>query len=228
MSHIEGQTNAYWNERFKSGDWSENGGNFQSLLFMNTILDIAFQKFPVLREYARTGTEPDGTISFYPTKIVDFGSAEGDGTAVIQSRFPLAQVVGVDWSFDAIQKARLRWPTLSFRVGDIENPTGTADIIFTSHTLEHLTDPAETVNRLLDVCSWLIVAVPPISTDEKGGHDGAVPYAEWKAKTKPLSEVGKNTVRMVGGDPWAEGTCILIYRGRLDLGTTFDSKESTS
>lgn len=217
MTHITGQDTAYWNERFALDDWSVNGGNFQSLLFMNTILDVAFgsNAGPHLRAHALIEQADGDAFTYCPTTIIDFGCAEGDGTAVIQSRFPMARVIGMDWSTEAVFKATNRWPTLKFQWGDIENPMDKADIIITSHTLEHVTDPAKTINRLLDFCSWLIVGVPPVSKEEVGGHDGAIPYHEWRAKTTPVYEAARNTVRVVGGEPWVEGTGILIYQGRL-------------
>jgi len=95
--------------------------------------------------------------------IYDYGCALGDGTAYIQSCFPLSEVIGIDISPRAVEMAQQRWPYCKFYPGDIQNPQGRiASLIYTSHTLEHLENPGQTVEGLLDRCSILIAVVPPI------------------------------------------------------------------
>ena len=67
-----------------------------------------------------------------------------------------------------------RWPTLNFRIGDIEEPDIDVDVIVASHVLEHTVDPVSVIEGLREHCHALVVVVPTITEDMDGGHTGAV------------------------------------------------------
>lgn len=178
---VHEETASDWDERFGLGGWRAAGGNVQSLQFMNAIIAALS---PEIREaLAALNTfdrKDEHEFAVRRSVIWDYGCAEGDGTALLQGLHPFAEVVGIDWSPAAVERARERWPTCRFRVGDIREPDGWATVIFTSHTLEHMADPAAVAANLLQHCELLVVAVPDIRPDRPdGGHDGAAPVHDW-------------------------------------------------
>lgn len=157
--------------RFASGHWTKVGGNLQSMTFYQAALhNLEKSSHATLFDMLRKGVY----------SLHDYGCAEGDGTALLQATFPLAQIVGFDLSHEAVARASARWPTVAFAHGDINNPQHTANVIWTSHTIEHLPDPAATVRGLLQRCRWLVVLVPPIPEDDVSeAHSGAVGVNTW-------------------------------------------------
>lgn len=187
-------------ERFASGSWETAGGNVQSTLFALT----GCSKLPMWAH----------EIMLQSQTFVDFGCAEGDGTAVLAAVYPMAHVTGLDISPEAVRRAALRWPTLQFRLGDITAPTAKADVIWTSHTLEHVSDPAAAVSCLLTLCRLLVVIVPPINKEQPGPHVGAVPLHVWANQLpKPRSEAKFSTTRRVGNLVVVEQSNMLIWEG---------------
>ena len=171
-----------WDDRFTSGSWSVAGGTYQSAQFMYTLLQML--EFP--KAWSTVEKNPDtGLIDGFRARIHDYGCALGDGTALLQIRFPLAKVVGIDHSPKGIEEAKKRWPTVDFKVGDICNPTEMADVIFTSHTLEHLKEPDRAVRKLMQYCGVLIAIFPPITKENNGNHDGAEPVEDWLRRLPP-------------------------------------------
>jgi len=159
--------------RFASGSWAAAGGNMQSMLFAAT----ALRHIPP-RCFALMGDPVDATL-------IDYGCAEGDGTAMLAANFPVVNVIGCDISEAAVSRAKIRYPLIQFEVDDIRKPHFLANCIWTSHTLEHLDDPASVVQTLRDICNLLVVIVPPIESEvqrNNGPHVGAELTSEWLAK----------------------------------------------
>lgn len=165
-----GHTEAEFGARFASGDWAQVGGPLQSIGFaiagVHALQRAASHLLPRL---AAPGS-----------RMLDYGCATGDGTAVLAASFPLATVGGCDIAISAVQDARRRWPTLTFLRDDIEHPTQTATTIWTSHTLEHLADPAAVIRGLRRRCQFLVAIFPPICEPPASGpHMGAPLFTDW-------------------------------------------------
>src|SRR5438876_451322 len=112
-------------------------------------------------------------------KVVDYGCAEGDGTAFLDGSLR-CRVEGRDISGAAVERAQARWPLIKFAKEDIRNPAGFAHTIWTSHTIEHLVDPAAVISRLREHCSLLVVIVPVVrDVPTEGPHVDAVPTHIW-------------------------------------------------
>ena len=121
----------YWDTRF-AGEWEAVLGREQSRFFG----ELARALWPAwlaerMQQQAFT--------------LCDWGCALGDGTVELA---PLAvgQVVGVDFSAVAIEQARSAYPQCRFEAGDWlagASPDGCEafDVIFSSNTLEHFTEP---------------------------------------------------------------------------------------
>lgn len=158
-----------YDTRFASAQWDRVGGSIQSLMFAIKALETLKLRYPnVMKFIACSGP------------LVDYGCALGDGSAVLSATFQGIPVIGVDISRAAVNRARARWPTLSFQEGDIRTPALDAHTIWTSHTLEHQADPLATVEALRKRCRLLVALFPPIPPDDdSAAHKGAVPVNEW-------------------------------------------------
>jgi 2-polyprenyl-3-methyl-5-hydroxy-6-metoxy-1,4-benzoquinol methylase len=122
----------YWDFRFKSLDWQNNNGNEQNLHFYTLMLN-ALPK--ILQE----------EINNNNYNILDFGCAQGAGTAYFAHMLPNALVSGIDLSEEAIKIAKKKHPEkVQFISEDITKKSlnGTKfDIIISSNTLEHFVNP---------------------------------------------------------------------------------------
>jgi glycosyltransferase involved in cell wall biosynthesis/SAM-dependent methyltransferase len=121
---------AYWKHR-SSTDWEESQGRARSRFF---------------GWIASTGA-PNWFVSYIQKNsltVCDWGCAEGDGADVLARTWGVP-ITGVDFSQKAIDKARQYYPHLSFRTEDWlsaePSPEQMFDIVFSSNTLEHFSDP---------------------------------------------------------------------------------------
>lgn len=136
-------TQAYWNQRFASGDWEEKQGRWQTRCF-------AKGQLPHLKiEKGFAGT------------LLDFGCGLGDAMPVYREQYPQANLVGIDISSAAVEKCRKMYGALAeFRQGGVEAIPDGVDVIIASNVLEHLDDDLAVVRTLLAKCSALYVVVP--------------------------------------------------------------------
>jgi SAM-dependent methyltransferase len=78
-----------------------------------------------------------------PREILDYGCGRGGWTPFLVGLFPDAEIVGVDISSRALERAREQFPNQSFRL--IENGAAPVtnesfDLVFSYHVLEHVFD----------------------------------------------------------------------------------------
>ena len=75
---------------------------------------------------------------------VDLGCGPGNSTEVLASRYPDAEISGMDSSQDMIDAARKRMPALSFELADIAswNPPQAYDVILANAALQWVPDHA--------------------------------------------------------------------------------------
>lgn len=90
----------------------------------------------------------------HPDRIVDVGCGPGNSTALLTTRWPSAEVVGLDTSPEMIARGRDRLPDAEFVEGDLRSwsPPERVDLVFSNATLHWLDDHAGILARLL---SWL-------------------------------------------------------------------------
>jgi trans-aconitate 2-methyltransferase len=81
---------------------------------------------------------------------VDIGCGPGNSTELLTTRYPSAQILGLDSSPDMLAKAQQRLPQVSFEEADIAtwNPDGHFDLIFANAVLQWLPDHSNLLNRL--------------------------------------------------------------------------------
>jgi len=212
---------------FNPRHFERAGGNMMSTTFYVKAIQKCLQEVPDLAALGVWGwhRQEDDSVEVEGKAFTlrDYGCAEGDGTAILQVHFPTAEVIGTDISPLAVASAKRRWPTLAFEVGDIRDPKP-ADVIFTSHTVEHLIDPYEAIKGLLNNCQFLIVCVPPVADGEET-HDGAPYTSEWLFKlvmnirsTNALTICRFDTIRLdvENYNQLLEHHILLMARGNRD------------
>ncbi|MBP6632691.1 MAG: class I SAM-dependent methyltransferase [Kofleriaceae bacterium] len=123
---------AYWDGRF-GRDWESAHGPAQSRGFT----EIALANLP--------GWLLDAVIA-ERLSVVDWGCAQGDGTAAWADHCSPAMLSGVDFSAVAVAQAAARYPALRFLAEDWLDGAGAGaverhDVVFSSNTLEHFADP---------------------------------------------------------------------------------------
>ena len=96
-SRYEVNSKDYWEERFSGGSWEECGGEEQSAFFGK-----------VLCQTIPSWLKKEMNENSYT--VIDWGCAEGGGTAYMARQFPSCTFVGMDFSGQAIQKAREKHP----------------------------------------------------------------------------------------------------------------------
>lgn len=85
-----------------------------------------------------------------PGHIVDLGCGPGNSTALIASRYPNADILGVDSDEAMLTKARAEHVKARFEAGDFETwtPRGAPDLIYTNAALHWAADPLDVASRL--------------------------------------------------------------------------------
>jgi SAM-dependent methyltransferase len=142
---------AFWNRLF-THTWEARSGREQTIFFAN----VALVHFPQwLKE----------EIHSYAYSICDVGCALGDALPVFAKAFPKSALSGIDFSGEAIQKAKKLYPLYSFSEEDILKMSKRYDIIFSSNTLEHFHDPFPIAHKLLDQANKYLVLLLPFQDD---------------------------------------------------------------
>lgn len=136
----------YWNERFggeTNRSWEGAGGPRQTERHMRESLEFL----------------DDLEIDLAGKRVLDIGCAMGEGTAMLAERG--AEAVGADFSTNAIEVARRRFPEPRFVAWDIRQIPETFDLIISNHTLEHLGADIDTaMAELLRASPLVCVNVP--------------------------------------------------------------------
>lgn len=192
--------------QFQAGEWQQAGGSVQSAMFALRALFTLQQEAPHLLAFIGTGK-----------RLVDYGCALGDGTAVLSAVFPTLEITGCDISAEAVATAATRWPSLKFVQDDIRSPTHNAHCIWTSHTVEHLVDPLAALRALQKRCRILAAVFPPIrETPVVGPHVGAPVTTEWlRDMEHPLFQAQFSTHRRDPSQDENGKKCLLLEESLL-------------
>ncbi|MCA9371235.1 MAG: class I SAM-dependent methyltransferase [Candidatus Peregrinibacteria bacterium] len=94
------------------------------------------------------------TCDWQDKTVLDVGCGTGDICALIADA-GAASVLGVDFAEDGIVEAKQKYsaPNLEFVCDNIENISGTFDVIVSIGTLEHMDNPFATLKRLKSMVS---------------------------------------------------------------------------
>ncbi len=143
----------YWDDRFKSGDWTKNKGSLQTLFHYNVLLNH-------MPEWLKK------EISNEKMSICDLGSGMGEGVNLFKKNFRDSKVTGVDFSDYAISEAKKKYSNASFICSDISKFEKHFDVIISSHTLEHFEDPHELFNNILKLADKYFILIIPFQEEE--------------------------------------------------------------
>jgi glycosyltransferase involved in cell wall biosynthesis/predicted transcriptional regulator len=138
----------YWNQRFRDS-WETDDGPGQSRYFAELAVNL-------MPGWLR---EAGSSLAW-----CDFGCAQGDGTAVLAQQLG-AQVSGTDVAAEGIATAVARYPELHFSTEDwLERGASNeavTDVVFSSNTLEHFTDPGRVLAVMSGRARRAVVALLP-------------------------------------------------------------------
>lgn len=198
-------SNLYWDRRF-TDDWEHCNGPEQSRFFAR----IAIEHLPKwlieqLRREALT--------------LADWGCAQGDGADVWASYIDPQQIVGIDFSTNAIEQASQRYPAIRFinedwLLSDAEQGES-FDVVFSSNTLEHFHKPYEVLHSIANHAKKAIALILPYKEFERIDEH----FFSFLAENIPL--VLKNGFRLVWSQVvdcrllpntlWGGDQIILVY-----------------
>jgi trans-aconitate 2-methyltransferase len=86
-----------------------------------------------------------------PGRVVDIGCGPGNSTELVATRFPAAEVVGLDSSPEMLAAARKRLPGLGFIEADVAGwtPDPPADLLFSNATMQWVPGHRAVLQRLM-------------------------------------------------------------------------------
>lgn len=140
----------YWEARFSTGDWAKYDGDKQSIFFAEILLDLL-------------PTWLVNEINQKKYDILDIGCAEGSGTNEFKKKFPNSDVMGMDFSESAIEIAQKKYPYISFMKADLEEIQNNVDIAIVSNVLEHVSNPIDTIAKLLQRVNKYLLILGPVN-----------------------------------------------------------------
>ena len=147
MSNYNINSENYWDHRFQT-DWESNQGREQTKFFAN----VAMEHLPewLFRD-----------INNNKFSICDVGCAEGDAVPILNNKFFMSEITGIDFSETAINTARNSYPNFNFSQCAIEDLKNNFDVIFISNVLEHFTKPFQMIDKLIQRTNeHLIIMIP--------------------------------------------------------------------
>ncbi|MFE1247321.1 class I SAM-dependent methyltransferase [Streptomyces sp. NPDC058735] len=104
-----------------------------------------------------------------PRTILDIGCGDGTAAATAAPLLPGHRLVGVDWSQDALRRARTRIPHAvrgELTGGGLPFASGSADAVLFSEVIEHLVDPdaaLDEIRRVLRPGGHLMLSTPNLA-----------------------------------------------------------------
>ncbi|HVI89809.1 MAG TPA: trans-aconitate 2-methyltransferase [Dongiaceae bacterium] len=108
------------------------------------------------RQFEQERTRPaqellDRVMLDDPDAVIDLGCGPGNSTELLVTRFPAAEVVGLDTSEDMLASARARLPQTRFIKADIATwqPQQALDLLYANAALQWVPDHAALFPRLL-------------------------------------------------------------------------------
>lgn len=159
MTH-DVNSHEYWNQRFRT-DWDELGGPGQTEMFAR----IALRMLPQWLV---------SDIRANAASLLDAGCAEGEAVSLLRARFGSGcRVEGMDFSEEAVARARAKHGEDGFRRGDISALDSRHDVIFSSNTLEHFPSPQDLLEHWAQQAKDHVVLL--------------IPFWEWNRESEHVS-----------------------------------------
>ncbi|WP_285396532.1 methyltransferase domain-containing protein [Lysinibacillus sp. fls2-241-R2A-57] len=190
----------YWDDRFET-NWESFLGREQTVFFLKLLLEN-------LPEWLLNGIEEQ------QYSLCDAGCAEGDGTQLLANSFPHSKILGVDFSIEAINKAKEYYPNVEYVQGDIMNLPNHFDIVVCSNVLEHFTNPFEIIPLLIDkTIKHLIIMVPFLEKERIKEHLYTFEYSSFPLEINDyvLTYFKEIDCKLIEGTHWTGKQAIIIY-----------------
>jgi SAM-dependent methyltransferase len=122
-----------------------------------------------LRQARMLARALSGPATGSPRTILDIGCGDGTAAATAAPLLPGHRVIGVDWSQDALRRARTRIPYAvrgELTGGGLPFASGAADAVLFSEVVEHLVDPdaaLDEIRRVLRPGGHLMLSTPNLA-----------------------------------------------------------------
>ena len=210
----------YWNNRFQT-NWENFLGREQTTFFLNLLLENLPKR--LLNEILEN-----------KYSVCDAGCAEGDGTNILAQKFKESDVIGIDFSVEAVNKAKEYYPGVKFEQGDIMNLAQNYDIVLCSNVLEHFSNPFDIIPRLIDKTGkHLIIMIPFLEYERIKEHAFTFEYSSFPLEINNynLTYFKEIDSKLIEGTHWYGKQAIIIYSNKevvnlknLNL-DAFNSKE---
>jgi trans-aconitate 2-methyltransferase len=105
-----------------------------------------------------------------PRRVIDLGCGPGNSTELLITRYPQAEVTGLDSSSDMLRQARERLPYCTFAEADLAtwNPQEGTDLLFANAVFQWVPDHPAVLQRLLERLpeGGVLALQMPDNTDE--------------------------------------------------------------
>jgi SAM-dependent methyltransferase len=141
-------SNYYWNSRF-SRDWEKNNGRLQTGIYAAGFLMNA--------------SELDGDIN----SVLDYGCGSGDSFPFLKMKFESANHYYYDFSQTAMEKVAEYYAHIA---DPVEFPIKrTFELVYCSNVIEHLDNPNDLVDQLVQLSSRYVVIQAPFNERHSDG-----------------------------------------------------------
>lgn len=189
-------TRSYWDMRFASFDWDRCNGIAQSDYFAGLIMDHLPQR--VINDIR------DNMLS-----AVDFGCAKGQLCARLKDVFPDNQVVGYDFSNEAVMQAQAMYPHLVF-TNDLKGLE--FDCLFSSNTLEHITDWMDQLDKFTQIARrYFILLVPHREFRLVPEHVASFDEDSFPDKLNGFTMIHSTVINTCGTGYWNGEQRLVVY-----------------
>lgn len=216
-NNFEVNSKDYWDVRF-TNDWESNKGREQTRFFSNIAVDNI----------------PNWLVSNINSNrftVCDVGCAEGDAVPVLNNKFYKSKVSGIDFSEEAIEKAKKYYPNYEFLQGAIEDIKGNYDVLFCSNVLEHFINPFEMLEKMLDKTNiHLILLLPFQEYDRAKEHFFTFDYEHFPLKLGNFSLSFSKEIdgAKIENTMWSLKQILIVYTNNELLDSLDISLESLS
>lgn len=166
---------------------------------------------------------------FSGDSYLDYGCGNGNSLAYLKMKYPNINICGADISLFVIQENKKLFPGVAFvSIDDLNNQNIKFDHILSSHTLEHVENPLDTAQKLLEMASSTLTIIVPYKDSWSECEEHV-----WKFDKRSFKKLKPSLV--VVGLTNEGGNAELLYywnksyalnRGFIDRLTFFFKKQS--